>query len=85
MLEPMDLIFIFTQLALLPSLDDVLLIEYDVAVMLYFSSLVCDCEDVACDDDENGGSPLESTSGGVYGVGFVFASCNASAEGGAPT
>ena len=30
MLEPLDLILMLTQLALLLSLDDVLLIEYDV-------------------------------------------------------
>ena len=50
MAEPFDLILMLTQLALLLSLDDVLLIEYDVVAVLFSSCLSCGLGDVVGDD-----------------------------------
>ena len=83
-LEPFDLILMLTQLALLLSLDEVLLIEYNVGgelcplMSVYESWDVADADDGSADDggadDGGGGSSFEllcSCDDGVNDVGFV--------------
>ena len=98
MAEPFDLILMLTQLALLLSLDDVLLIEYDVVAVLSSSYLSCDLGDVVGDDKGGDRASLLGIKGGgrasllgIVGgttdeVGFIFVCCDLNANGGgAPT
>ena len=64
MAEPFDLILMLTQLALLLSLDDVLLIEYDVVAVLSSSCLTCDLGDVVGDDKGGDRASLLGIKGG---------------------
>ena len=77
--EPFDLILMLTLLALLLSLDEVLLIEYNVGgelcplMSVYESWDVADADDGGADDG-GGGSSFEllcSCDDGVNDVGFV--------------
>ena len=83
-LELFDLILMLTQLALLLSPDDVLLIEYDVGGELCPPMSVYESWDVADVDDGGGGFSFEFCSGddGVNDVGFVLASSTLDAEDG---
>ena len=87
MAEPFDLILMLTQLALLLSLDDVLLIEYDVVAVLFSSCLSCGLGDVVGEDKgDDRASLLGIVDGTTDDVGFIFVCCGLNAEGGvAPT